>query len=105
MRLSLLFALFLVGCAGSKPAPSIDREPAPRATEALPSDATHKTETAPKRETTPTPDGHLDKSAPKAVANEPAPEAKPAPAKAEKKAPAKKAAAKPKAAVAKSAKA
>jgi len=81
MRLSLLFALFLVGCAGSKPAPSIDREPAPRATEALPSDATHKTETAPKRETTPTPDGHLDKSAPKAVANEPAPEAKPAPAK------------------------
>ena len=63
--------VFLVGCAASKPAPSIDREPALPATEALPADATHTAETAPKRETAPTSDSHVDKGtakdAPKAA--------------------------------------
>ena len=56
MRLPVLFLFFLVGCAGSKPASPIDREPVLPLTEALPADATHKAETAPKRETTPTSD-------------------------------------------------
>ena len=60
MRLSVIWVGLLVGCAGSRPAPPIDREPAPRTTEALPADATHKAETAPKRETTPTSDAHSD---------------------------------------------
>ena len=54
MRLSAVLVIFLVGCVGSRPAPPIDREPALRASEALPADATHKAETAPKRETTAT---------------------------------------------------
>ncbi|HET7543957.1 MAG TPA: SUMF1/EgtB/PvdO family nonheme iron enzyme [Polyangiaceae bacterium] len=93
MRLSQLLTVFLLSCAASKPAPSIDREPAPRVNEALPADATHKAETAPKRETTPTSPSHLGKDPPKDatkdatkdaakdVAKVPAPEAQQEPAK------------------------
>src|SRR5438045_2909810 len=81
MRLPLHFMVFLVGCAGSKPAPSIDREPPQRAAEALPADPTHKAETAPKRETTPTPDSHSDKSSAKDEANDAVTDPKQEPAK------------------------
>jgi hypothetical protein len=81
MRLPLLLTLFLVGCAGSKPAPAIDREPASVAPPALPADATHQAETAPKRETTPTSDGHLDKGVAQEIAKNPAPDAAQEPAK------------------------
>ena len=65
MRLSVIFVVFMVACAGARSAPPIDREPTPRATEALPADATHEAETAPKRETTPTSAAPADKGAPK----------------------------------------
>ncbi len=58
MRLSGILGVFLIGCAGSKPAPSIDREPATeRATatsDALPADATRANDSTAKRETAPT---------------------------------------------------
>ena len=47
MRLSGILLVFLVGCAGTRRAPPIDREPRLRANDALPADATHKAETAP----------------------------------------------------------
>jgi len=81
MRFSLLLMVFLVGCAGSSPAPSIDREPAPHAVAALPADGTHKAETAPKRETTPTSERHADKAPAKDPAKEPVTETKQEPAK------------------------
>jgi len=82
MRLPVLFLFFLAGCAGSRSAPPIDREPVVRATEALPADATHKAETAPKPETTPTSAAHSDKDVSKDAARDSVTDAKKEPAKA-----------------------
>ena len=82
MRLPVVLVVFLVGCAGSRSAPPIDREPVVRATEALPADATHKAETAPKPETTPTSAAHSDKDVSKDAARDSVTDAKKEPAKA-----------------------
>jgi len=59
MRSTVFLGVFLIGCAGTKQAPSIDREPMSRpaavTSEALPGDAPHSKQAPQKRETTPTP--------------------------------------------------
>ncbi|MEO6600573.1 MAG: hypothetical protein ABIQ16_11905 [Polyangiaceae bacterium] len=63
----MIFGVLVIGCAGSKQAPSIDREPAnaqPRGTSgALAAGAPHGKEVTPKRETAPT--SSADKNATK----------------------------------------
>ncbi|HKO48975.1 MAG TPA: SUMF1/EgtB/PvdO family nonheme iron enzyme [Polyangiaceae bacterium] len=81
MRLSAVLVLFFVGCASSRSAPPIDREPVLRATDALPADATHKAETAPKRETRRTSESHADAGTPKDATRDSVTEAKKDPVK------------------------
>ena len=62
MRSPVIFGVLFLTCGSCARGEPIRREPSPSALDALPGDAPHKTETAPRRETPPTPSRTNDKT-------------------------------------------